>query len=63
MEGLAHAGMTMILVTHEMAFARRVAHVTVFMHKGRVWESGPSEAMFSAPQTPELRQFLASGLK
>ncbi|MDE2363363.1 MAG: amino acid ABC transporter ATP-binding protein [Hyphomicrobiales bacterium] len=63
MEGLAKAGMTMMLVTHEMGFARRVAHVTVFMHKGKVWESGPSERIFSDPQTPELRQFLASGLK
>jgi polar amino acid transport system ATP-binding protein len=63
MEGLAKAGMTMMLVTHEMAFARRVAHVTVFMHKGKVWESGPSEAMFSTPQTPELKQFLAGGVK
>ncbi|MFO1116803.1 MAG: amino acid ABC transporter ATP-binding protein [Beijerinckiaceae bacterium] len=63
MEGLAKAGMTMMLVTHEMGFARRVAHVTIFMHKGKVWESGPSEQMFASPQTPELRQFLASGLK
>jgi polar amino acid transport system ATP-binding protein len=63
MEGLAKAGMTMMLVTHEMGFARKVAHVTVFMHKGKVWESGPSEQMFANPQTPELRQFLASGLK
>ena len=63
MEGLAKAGMTMMLVTHEMGFARRVAHVTVFMHKGKVWEAGPSEQMFANPQTPELKQFLASGLK
>jgi polar amino acid transport system ATP-binding protein len=63
MEGLAKAGMTMMLVTHEMGFAQRVAHVTVFMHKGKVWESGQSKDLFASPQTPELRQFLASGLK
>ena len=63
MEGLAKAGMTMMLVTHEMGFARKVAHITVFMHKGKVWESGPSERMFASPQTAELRQFLAIWLK
>ena len=63
MEGLAKAGMTMMLVTHEMGFARKVADITTFMHKGKIWESGPSEQMFSAPQTAELKQFLASGLK
>jgi polar amino acid transport system ATP-binding protein len=55
--------MTMLLVTHEMAFARRVAHRTVFMHQGLLHEEGPSEALFSAPRTAELRQFLAGGLK
>ncbi len=63
MERLAEHGMTMLLVTHEMAFARRVATQTVFMHQGKVWEVGPSEQLFGAPQTPELRQFLGSGLK
>ena len=63
LEGLAQAGMTMLLVTHEMAFARRVAHRTVFMHQGKLHEEGPSEALFSAPRTPELRQFLSGGLK
>ena len=63
MERLAGHGMTMLLVTHEMAFARRVATQTVFMHQGKVWELGPSEQLFGAPQTPELRQFLGSGLK
>ena len=61
MEELAQAGMTMLLVTHEMEFARRMAHVTVFMHQGTVWESGPSEAFFSNPQTPEARQFVGAG--
>ena len=63
MEELAEAGMTMILVTHEMGFARQVADKTVFMHKGRIWEQGPSEALFNAPETAELRNFVSSSLK
>jgi len=63
MERLAQQGMTMLLVTHEMAFAARVATRTVFMHEGRIWESGPSARLFGAPETLELRQFLGSGLK
>jgi polar amino acid transport system ATP-binding protein len=60
---LAEAGMTMLLVTHEMGFARRVANRTVFMHEGRVWEEGPSEQIFSNPRTPELQSFIAPDLK
>lgn len=60
---LAEAGMTMVLVTHEMGFARRVATRTVFMHEGRVWEEGPSEDIFSNPRTPELQSFIAPNLK
>jgi polar amino acid transport system ATP-binding protein len=63
MEGLAKDGMTMILVTHEMAFARRVATKTIFMHKGTIWEQGPSAELFANPQTPELRQFVKSDVK
>jgi polar amino acid transport system ATP-binding protein len=55
---LASEGMTMVLVTHEMGFAKRVADLTVFMHQGRIWESGPSAALFAEPKTAELRQFL-----
>ncbi|RJF79430.1 amino acid ABC transporter ATP-binding protein [Azospirillum cavernae] len=61
MEILAQGGMTMAVVTHEMAFARRVADRVIFMHQGRVWETGPG-AMLDDPQTPELRAFLANGL-
>jgi polar amino acid transport system ATP-binding protein len=61
MEQLARDGMTMLLVTHEMEFARRMAHITVFMHQGKVWESAPSESFFSNPQTPEARQFIGAG--
>ncbi|MDE2398592.1 MAG: amino acid ABC transporter ATP-binding protein [Burkholderiales bacterium] len=60
-ENLAAEGMTMVLVTHEMAFARGVADRIVFMHQGTVWEDGGPE-MLSAPRTPELREFLGNGL-
>jgi polar amino acid transport system ATP-binding protein len=58
-EGLAHEGMTLIMVTHEMAFARRVSDRVIFMHQGRVHEAGPPETLFNAPQTAELRRFLS----
>jgi polar amino acid transport system ATP-binding protein len=60
-EELAAGGMTMVMVTHEMAFARRVADQVVFMHSGRVWEQGSADIL-SNPQTPELRQFVQSDL-
>ena len=60
MEDLARRGMTMISVTHEMGFARRVADLVVFMHHGKVWEIGPTEDVFANPRTPELRQFVSS---
>lgn len=63
METLARKGMTMVLVTHEMAFARKVANTTVFMHQGRIWESGPSQDLFANPQTPEMRQFLSADVQ
>ena len=63
MEMLARKGMTMVLVTHEMAFARKVANTTVFMHQGKIWESGPSQALFANPKTPEMRQFLNADVK
>jgi polar amino acid transport system ATP-binding protein len=63
MEDLAAEGMTMLLVTHEMGFARRVATTTIFMHQGRIHESGKSEEMFSHPKTAEFRQFIGQSLK
>ncbi|WP_297206560.1 amino acid ABC transporter ATP-binding protein [uncultured Pluralibacter sp.] len=60
LEQLAKEGMTLILVTHEMNFAREVGDRVVFMHQGKVWEHGESSTFFSAPKTPELRQFIAS---
>jgi polar amino acid transport system ATP-binding protein len=62
MEELASKGMTMVLVTHEMAFARKVADVLVFMHNGQVWESGCPDELFAAPKTREFAQFIGSGL-
>lgn len=60
-EALAANGMTMVLVTHEMAFARGVADKIIFMHQGQIWEEGDA-SMLAAPKTPELRQFLGNGL-
>jgi len=58
MRELAAEGMTLLMVTHEMRFAREVCSRVVFMHQGRVHEIGPPETVFANPQTPELRQFL-----
>ncbi|SOC86139.1 polar amino acid transport system ATP-binding protein [Ensifer adhaerens] len=55
---LAAEGMTLIMVTHEMKFARDVCSRVVFMHQGRVHEIGPPGEVFSNPQTAELKQFL-----
>ena len=59
-ESLAQDGMTLLLVTHEMSFARRVANRVIFMHQGRVHEMGAPATLFGSPQTPELRQFLST---
>ncbi len=59
-ESLAIEGMTLLLVTHEMAFARKVANRVIFMHQGRVHEMGTPAALFGSPQTAELQQFLSS---
>lgn len=60
LESLAEEGMTMILVTHEMGFARKVADRIVFMHEGRIHETGSPEQMFNNPKTPELGIFMRS---
>ncbi len=60
-EQMASEGMTMILVTHEMGFARRIADQVVFMHQGQVWEQG-GPSILDAPATPELRTFVGTGL-
>ncbi|MDR5786688.1 amino acid ABC transporter ATP-binding protein [Caballeronia sp. LP003] len=57
-EDLARDGMTLIMVTHEMRFARKVSDKVVFMHQGRVWESGAPDAIFERPSTVELQRFI-----
>ncbi len=57
---LASEGMTLIMVTHEMRFAREVGNKLVFMHHGKVHEIGDPRALFAAPQTEELRNFIGS---
>jgi polar amino acid transport system ATP-binding protein len=59
-ESLAEEGMTLLMVTHEMSFARKVSDRLVFMHAGRIHEIGPPDEIFGAPKTPELKQFLSS---
>ena len=56
---MAADGMTLLLVTHEMRFARDVCNRVVFMHQGRVHEMGPPAEVFGHPQTAELQQFIA----
>jgi polar amino acid transport system ATP-binding protein len=58
MTDLARDGMTMAVVTHEMGFARRVAHRVVFMDEGRVIEENAPEKFFASPQSPRAQQFL-----
>jgi polar amino acid transport system ATP-binding protein len=55
---LAAAGMTMLIATHEMAFARDIAHRVVFLDGGVILEQGPPERIFSAPEHPRTQQFL-----
>jgi polar amino acid transport system ATP-binding protein len=59
MVALAREGMTMIVVTHEMGFARKVAHRILFMDEGRIVEEGPPEAFFARPKHDRTRLFLS----
>ena len=52
-------GMTMVIATHEMSFAREVADEVAFLHDGRIVESGPPDRVLSSPERPETRRFLA----
>ena len=56
--GLKQEGMTMVIATHEMAFAREVADEVCFLHEGRILERGDPERIFREPEHPETRQFL-----
>jgi len=62
LEELAKEGITLILVTHEMNFARDIGDRVIFMHNGKIWETGKSEEVFANPQTDELKNFLSSVL-
>ena len=62
LEGVAGEGMTMILVTHEMNFAKNVADRVIFMHQGRIHEDGPARETLLEPRTAELRSFLSAVL-
>jgi len=62
LEEMARDGMTMMLVTHEIGFARKVANRVVFMHQGKIWEQGPAAATLGKPNTPELETFLSAVL-
>jgi polar amino acid transport system ATP-binding protein len=59
---MAKSGMTMVLVTHEMGFARRFGSRVVFMHRGRVWEEGLAAETLASPRTAELETFLGAVL-
>ena len=62
MADLGRRGMTMIVVTHEMGFARKVADQVAFMDEGRIVEVGPPAQLFDRPKSPRLKQFLAEVL-
>jgi polar amino acid transport system ATP-binding protein len=62
MADLSKQGMTMVVVTHEMGFAREASDVVVFLDQGVAVESGPPEKIFDAPDSPRLRQFLSDVL-
>ncbi|MGO2008975.1 amino acid ABC transporter ATP-binding protein [Vreelandella alkaliphila] len=63
MRELAKEGMTMVIVTHEMGFAREVADRVIFIHKGEIAEQGPPEQLFDTPQHERTQSFLARVLK
>ena len=57
---LKRDGMTMVIATHEMGFAKKIADKVVFLHKGRVHESGTPDQIFCAPKSSELKAFLSA---
>ncbi len=60
---LAEEGRTMLIVTHEMGFAREVSSKVIFLHQGRIEEEGPPDQVFSKPVSERCRQFISSHLK
>lgn len=62
-EGLAHQGMSLVIVTHQMGFARKVADRVLFLEAGRILEEAPKEVFFNSPNHPRTKQFLANVLR
>ena len=62
MKSLAKEGMTMVIVTHEMGFAREVANKVLFIDGGQILESAPPEEFFGNPKNPRLKEFLSKVL-
>jgi tungstate transport system ATP-binding protein len=60
--GFSADGITIVMSTHDLGQARRMAHDVAFLHRGRLIEQGPAERFFNAPRTPEARAFLAGDL-
>ncbi len=63
MRSLAEEGRTMIVVTHEMGFAREVSSEVIFLRLGRIEEQGPPKEMFTQPRTEAFRQFLSGVIR
>jgi ABC-type histidine transport system ATPase subunit len=63
MHELAAAGTTMIVVTHEMGFARNASHRVLFLHNGQIEEEGPPQQVFANPRSERCRQFLSKHLQ
>ena len=63
MRNLAEEGRTMIVVTHEMGFAREVSNRTIFLHEGHLEEDGPPAQVFESPKSERFRQFIMTTLK
>lgn len=63
MQKLAEEGKTMVVVTHEMEFARHVSSHVIFLHKGRIEEEGSPDDVFNNPKSERLQQFLSGSLK
>jgi polar amino acid transport system ATP-binding protein len=62
MKELAHEGMTMVVVTHEMGFAKEVGNRVIFMDEGMILEQGTPEEIFDHPHHPRLKEFLSKVL-
>ncbi|HBZ15951.1 histidine ABC transporter ATP-binding protein HisP [Pantoea sp. NPDC088449] len=63
MQKLAEEGKTMVVVTHEMEFARHVSNHVIFLHQGKIEEQGTPDELFGNPKSPRLQQFLKGSLK